>query len=61
MLSVEHLVSGGDGIGFTALVEAKEVELRDGCGFHWEVIGEEDVQGKIRHCLDNKMVTITMS
>ena len=61
MLSVEHLVSGGDGIGFTALVEAKEAGLQDGCGFHWEVIGEEDVQGKIQHFLDNKMATIATS
>ena len=54
-------MSGGDGIGFTALVEAKEAELQDGCGFHWEVIGEGDVRGKIRHFLDNKMATIAMS
>ena len=58
--SIEHLVSGGDGIGFTLLIEAKEAGLRDGCGFHWETLSDQDLLDKINTLLDNKMSLIKL-
>lgn len=60
-LTIEHLVSVGDGVGITLLVRGGESTLKDGCGFNWTIIKDEYVLENINLCLENGYKTINVS